>query len=224
VLEDQLLAEFVTRLNGEAEEKRAELGLDGPLANDLALADVMLAYLEEAGLSAEHGPCPYEDQAGRHQCRILAYALPEDDDRLELFTALHLDGTDSSHVPAKEVGKLAGRAARFFELAGKGDHARFAGHPKVAAAAARIHQDLPRIADVRVHVLTNLRVREQILDRSVSFSVWDLERLYRATGESVTRDRIEIEFARLMGRPIACLEMKPPPSEYQTFLLVLPSS
>jgi hypothetical protein len=227
VLEDQLLAEFVTGLNGETEEKRAELGLDGPLANDLALTNVVLAYLEEAGLGAEHEPCPYEDRAGRHQCRVLAYALADDDDRLELFTALHSNGT-LPQLPGKEVGRLAGRAARFFEVAGKGDHARFAGHAEAEAAARRIHQELARIADVRVHVITNLRVRDravrtlQILDRPVSFSVWDVERLYRAAGEAVTRERIEIDFGNLMGRPIACLEMRPPPAEYQTFLLILP--
>lgn len=228
MLEEQLLAEFAARLNGETGERRAELGLEGALANDQALAEVMLDYLEEAGLWAEHEACPFEDQGGRHQCRILGYSLPEGDDRLELFTALYTDSDAVLQLPAKELGRLAGRAARFFEVAGKGDHDRFSGHAEAEGAAVRIRQELAKIADVRVHVLTNFRAREravktlEILGRPVSFSVWDVERLYRAAGESVTRDRIEIDFAKLLGRPISCLEMKPPPAEYQTFLLVMP--
>ena len=40
--------------------------------------------------------------------------------------------------------------------------------------------------------------------------------------ETVTRDRIEIDFTKLIGRPIACLEMQPRPKEYETYLVILP--
>ena len=50
----------------------------------------------------------------------------------------------------------------------------------------------------------------------------DLERLFRSSRETVTRDRIEINFTKLFGRPIACLEMKPRPKEYETYLVILP--
>jgi hypothetical protein len=50
----------------------------------------------------------------------------------------------------------------------------------------------------------------------------DLERLFRATRETITRDRIEIDFKKLLGRPIACLEMKPRPKEYETYMVILP--
>jgi hypothetical protein len=51
---------------------------------------------------------------------------------------------------------------------------------------------------VRVHVLTNALVRDraitsvEISGRPVEFSVVDLERLFRASRETVTRDMIEI--------------------------------
>ena len=56
----------------------------------------------------------------------------------------------------------------------------------------------------------------------MQFSVCDVERLQRLAGEEVSRDRIDIDFEKLLGRPTARLEMKPPPAEYETFLLVLP--
>lgn len=228
MLEQQLMEEFAARLHGEVEDKLAELTDGGALKADIALAEVMLGYLEDAGFAADHEICPHEDQTGRHQCRIIGMSLPEDGDRLELFTAAYIDPDGPEYLSTKDLGRLAGRAARFFEHAGKGDLTRFEGTPPAQAAAKRIKQQLSRIEDVRVHVLTNAQARERavrsvtILDRPISFSVWDIERLYRAVGEEVTRERIEIDFQALLGRPIACLEMKPPPSEYQTFLVILP--
>jgi hypothetical protein len=81
---------------------------------------------------------------------------------------------------------------------------------------------------VRINVLTDARVRDRAVEditiqgRRIETEVWDVERLYRATGEDVTRDRIEIDFAKLLGRPLACLEMKPSPAEYETYLVILP--
>jgi hypothetical protein len=228
LLEEQLLAEFVARLRGEAEEKKIELGAVSQLDADTALAEVMLGYLEDAGFSAEYELCPHEDDGGRQQCRIIGFSLAEGADRLELFTAAYFDAEAPGYLPNKELVRLAGRGARFFEYAGKADFERFSGSPATLAAARRIHDELRQIEDVRVHVLTNARARERavksvtILERPVGFSVWDIERLYRASGEEVTRERIEIDFQAWLGRPIACLEMKPPPAEYQTFLVILP--
>lgn len=228
LIENQLLAEFWNRLKGETLHKLDESSADLDMAKDIALAEVILGYLEEAGLAADHVICPFADESGRHQCRIIGYGLPEGGDRLEIFTSAYLDDKEIGYLSTKDLGRLAGRAARFFEHSAKGDHERFAGHDAVERAARRIQAELPQIEDVRVHVLTNARARERaingvtILDRPVTFSVWDIERLYRASGEEVTRERIEVDFRTLMGRPIPCLEMKPPPAEYQTFLLIVP--
>jgi hypothetical protein len=94
--------------------------------------------------------------------------------------------------------------------------------------ATLIRTEFDRIDEVRVNVLTDARVRDKEVEditvqgRLVVTEVWDIERLYRASGEAVTRDRIEIDFTQLLGRPLSCLEMKPRPSEYETYLVILP--
>jgi len=228
VLEQQLLQEFAVRLRSEVVDKLAELSPDANLASDTALADVMLGYLEEAGLVVEHDLCPYEDIAGRNRSRVIGYALPDESTRLELFTARFFEEDSETHLGPEDLSRLAGRAARFFGYVASGDLGHFA-HDETAASAARhIAAELERIEDVRIHVLTNGLVRDrsvssiEVAERTVEFSVMDLERLFRATGETVTRDRIEIDFTKLMGRPISCLEMKPRPVEYETYLLLLP--
>jgi hypothetical protein len=230
VLENQLLGEFADALKAQVAEALADQALGSPLAADTALAEAMLGYLEEAGAVAGHDMCPHEDQGIRRPCRIIGYSLPDDSTRLDLFTALSAPSDGPAHLPAKEVARLSGWAARFFEYAAKGDHERFFGNPAVAGAATLIREEIARIEDVRVHVLTNARVRDRaveditVLGRTVETEVWDLERLYRSSGEEVSRDRIEVDFKEFTGRAIACLEMKPPPAEYQTFLLVVPGN
>lgn len=226
MLEEQLLSEFRESLRSDAEEKLLELSDDMPLKNEVALTEVVLGYLEESGAISEHDLCPHQDQAGHRPCRIIGYSLPEDSSRLELFTS---QGPSVDPVLArKDIARLSGWAARFFEYAAKGDHARFDAYQPALEAAETIRSELGRIQEVRVHVLADARVRDRAVDeitvfgRPVTTEVWDLERLYRAAGEDITRDRIEVDFTKLLGRPLACLEMKPRPADYETFMVILP--
>jgi len=230
LLEEQLLEEFARQIRAETAERLGEADAGAPLASEVALVDVMLGYLEEAGTIGDHEFCPHEDTTGRNRCRIVAYSLPDEGGRLELFTASYLPEDGSQTLPPEEIRRLTGQAARFFEYAAKGSFDRFSGNGQAADAARHIAQELDRIEEVRVYVLSNGMVRDRavatidIVERPVEFSVFDLERLFRASQEEVTRDRIEVDFANLLGRPLPCLEMKPPPSEYQTFLLMLPGN
>lgn len=228
MLEKQLIEELRQRLVAETYEGLSETSETGALGLDLALCGVMLGDLEEAGALTDHEFCPHQDMAGQSRCRVLAYSLPEDGTRLELVTARFVDPKDSEHLGASDISKLCGQAARFFNYVVRGDLTRFAGSDAARDAATLIHSELARIEEVRVHVLTNAKVRDRAVDdidiagRRVEFSIWDLERLSRASGEEITRDRIEVDFTKLAGAPLPVLEMKPPPAEYQTFLLVLP--
>lgn len=228
MFENQILEEFRQRLIGDTEREKAARSDPELYAFDVALAEVVLGDLEEAGVLGEHDLCPHEDEVGRNRCRITAYSLPDDSTRLELIVADFVSEADGSHLTGQEVGRLAGQAARFFRYALSNDHARFDGNIVALEAAGRIREEQGRIEDVRVHILTNAAVRDRSVEsveiegRPVEFSVWDLERLHRAAGEEITREHIEIDFTKLLGAPAPALEMKPPPSEYQTFLLVLP--
>ena len=114
VLEQQLIDEFASRLRGEISERLVEMDADSPHASDVALADVVLGYIEEAGLVTEHELCPYEDSTGRKRCRFTGYALPEDSTRLEIFTAEFVSEDDGPYLDTGALSRLAGRAARFF--------------------------------------------------------------------------------------------------------------
>lgn len=225
VLEEQLLEEFAKQLLADAEEKRED-GIS--LGREVALAEVVLTYLEEAGHLSEHEFCPYEDLSGRNRCKVIGYALPEDSNRLDLFTAKFVQAGEPQALTVDEIQRLAGRAARFFGYAASKDFAHF-GESKSAVDAARyIATELDRIEDVRVFIFTNglAKARDvesvEIQGRAIEFSIMDLERLFRASRSAVTRELIEVDFEKLLKRPLGCLEMKPKPSEYETYLALLP--
>ncbi|MFO1089827.1 MAG: AIPR family protein [Hyphomicrobiales bacterium] len=227
MLEQQLQYEFAKRLLREVDDA----ALDGDFAlahsKDAALAHVILGYMEEAGIISEHELCPYEDLAGRNRCRITGFALPEDSDRLELYTAQYASALDES-LSGEVVSKLAGRAARFFKYAISREFERFAGNDLALAAARFICDQAFRIKEVRIHVLTNARVRDRsvqevVIDgREVETTVFDIDRLYRASREAITREHIEIDFIKMLGHPLPCLEMIPKPKEYDTYLTLIP--
>lgn len=228
LLEERLLEEFGNSLLAEAEDRASELPPGSPLGWATGLVEAMLGYLEEAGVVTDHDLCPHQDNDGHRPCRIIGYSLPEDSVRLELFTAP--DEAQAGSVSRRELSRLSGWAARFFDYAVKGDHTRFAANAAALEAAIRIQRELPRIEELRINVLTNGRVRDRdvaeisVAGRPALTEVWDLERLYRASGEQVSRDRIEIDFSLLTGRPLPCIEMKPRPAEYETYLAVLPGN
>ena len=131
-LDEQLIAEFAARLHAEAADATTDLDPDTPLLAHTTLAEAVFGYLEEAGLVAEHDTCPHED-TGQRRSRILAYSLPDDSPRLELFTGVYRDQTAPQSLTAEEISRLAGRAARFLAYAIKGEHARFADNDAVLA-------------------------------------------------------------------------------------------
>jgi hypothetical protein len=94
--------------------------------------------MEEAGLVSEHELCPYEDTVGRDRCRVIGYVLPEDSNRLELFTALFLPEGGDAYLSATDLSRLTGRAARFFGYATGRDFARFAGNDAASVSAGAI--------------------------------------------------------------------------------------
>ncbi|HEX5183395.1 MAG TPA: hypothetical protein VFW19_09625, partial [Allosphingosinicella sp.] len=155
MFENQLLEEFRQRLFGDTERERAERSDPNSLAADIALTEIVLGDLEEAGVLSEHDLCPHEDVSGRNRSRIIGYSLAEDSSRLELITSRFVPQDEGTLLPAHELSRLAGQAARFFGYAARGEHDRFQDSLSAKEAARRIKDELDRIEDIRIHIITN---------------------------------------------------------------------
>ena len=105
LLEHQLLEEFRQRLLGDTEVQLEDSsGEKDALAFDVALSEVILGDIEEAGALAEHETCAYEDKAGRNRCRVVAYSLPEEATRLDLVTAAFVPADQGEYLPNEKFG------------------------------------------------------------------------------------------------------------------------
>lgn len=207
-------------------EEQIRSGDELPL--DVALAQVALEYLEEESVIPGAEICAYADTVGRGRCAITAYSVSEDSSELYLFLSTYFPSPGSkTSLTASELANLAGRAARFFFYASQGNWGRFSGIPETMDAAKRIHSVLDRLSMVHVYIITNVAVRDrdiqsmQIHDIPVGFEVVDPERLYRLSQTAMSRQDIAIDFVELMGRPLACLEVTPRASDYDTYLTIL---
>jgi hypothetical protein len=231
LLEERLLREFAHRLNDEAAAAHEDLDEGFRLSWEVALTQVAMGYMSDTGAPESDAFCPHEDTDGRDRCKVVAYSIDEDERHLLLVTAVHRAFGPQDDVPflaRDEVTKATGWAARFFRHAARREFARFAGNDHALAAAKEIRRKLDRIDGVTVAFVTNALVRDREvadqdeLGKPIQFEVWDLERLQRAGADAVTRDHIEVDFEKVMGSPLPVLEMKPPATEYQTFLAVVP--
>ena len=161
MLESQLIEEFRLRIVGDTEREMKERDDPAQLAADIALTEVLLADLEEAGVITEHDLCPFQDEAGRGRCKLIAYSLPDGGSRLELITSSFVELSDGGYLSNQDVAKLAGQAARFFGYAVRGEHNRFLEQDTALDAAIRINDEMSRIEEVRIHILTNAVVRDR---------------------------------------------------------------
>lgn len=229
MIEDRELLDFHETLKGEVETA----GEDGavpetPLGWDARLAEVILGYMEESGYANEPVMCPHEDTTGRDRCRVVGYSVRDDGRTLDLYTAAFVSGSGINPIPASEISRLTGRAARFFRYAVKGALDRFDGNQGARDAAEAIHDAASQLEDVRVFLLTNGRAKEYDVDSihieeiPVEFSIMDIERLFRSAGRPTMRADIQIDFREMLGRPLPALEVLPTPDEYETYLAIFP--
>jgi hypothetical protein len=133
-------------------------------------------------------------------------------------------------LPKKEIQDLAGHAARFFQYAVSGEHDRFKASADTFAAAKHIFSDRKKIENVKVHLFSNGILSDRTIDIQeihidgipIEFSIHDLERIFRLSQTVTSRTDIQIDFEKIIRRPLACLEVTPRPKEYESYLAIFP--
>ena len=58
----------------------------------------------------------------------------------------------------------------------------------------------------------------------VSFSIWDMDRLYRCISSGKMRETIEIDFKEMFGQGIPCCFVNKDASEYEACLAIIPGN
>lgn len=222
------LKRFADIVNNEVQAGLSDFAeLPEPTRQNASLGAVFISRLEEAGMLTDAELCPHEDREGRGRCAITAASL-SDDGRVVLLIAHYTGSTSETiyNVSRDTLSTLSGRAARFVARALSRDLKSLARSFEALEVARRLSVRRSTLETIRVLVATDGRASckkiesIEVNDIPVTFDVIDLERLHRISQESTSREDIVIDLVELLGRPLPCLEMKPRPAEYETYLAI----
>ena len=172
------------------------------------LTTVMLEYLEEAGEVSDPIICPFRDRG----LQMNAYAFSEDYESADIFVSLYSDSEVPRSVSQTDVDSAIKRAIQLYHRAINDLYTSFQKDNDTYEFAISVFQNRSRIKNVRICALTNGLVKPialkniTISNAEVSFTLWDIDRLYRCVSSGKMRETIEIDFEEKFQATIPCIE------------------
>ena len=186
------------------------------------LTNVMLEYLEDAGEVTDPVICPFRG----YGLQLNAYAISEDNDAVDIFVSLYSDADQPRTVSQTDIDAAIKRAIQLYHRAINDLYTAFEKDNDTYEFAITLHQNKDIIKKVRISALTNGLVKPIALKNisigsaDVSFSLWDIDRLYRCVTSGKMRETIEIDFEERFHTTIPCIE-NAASEKYSVYLAIL---
>lgn len=183
---------------------------------------VMLEYLEDAEEVEDPVICPYR----AHGLQLNAYSISEDHESVDIFVCIYNEADSPQSVSRTLIDAAIKRAIQIYRKATNDLYESFAKDSDTYEFAKLLHDHGKEIKNVRIVALTNGLVKAIDLKSidlggvAVSFSVWDIDRLYRCTISGKMRETIEIDFEKGYGLTIPCIENKSS-DKYSVYLAII---
>ncbi len=172
------------------------------------LTTVMLEYLEEAGEVEDPIICPFRG----YGLQLNAYAVSEDFETIDQFVTIFSDSEVPRSVSQNDVDAAIKRAIQLYHKAVNDLYTSFEKDNDTYEFAISIHKNRDKIKKVNICALTNGVVKPIALkditlgSATISFSLWDIDRLFRCVTSGKMRETIEIDFEEKFGITIPCIE------------------
>lgn len=172
------------------------------------LTSVMLEYLEDAGEVTAPVICPFRARG----LQLNAYAFSEDCEDIDIFVSIYSAGEEPRSVPKSNIDTAIKRALELFHRAINDLYTNFQKDNDTYEFAISIFKNRHKIKTVRICALTNGLVKPFSLKNitlggvSISFNIWDIDRLYRCVSSGKMRETIEIDFEEKFNSVIPCIE------------------
>lgn len=205
-ISEQTLEEFYSSFHEEV-LFASDLETSGWLVDDF-FTSVMLDYLEEAGEVDSPIVCPFRSRG----LQLNAYAISENHNCVDLFVSIYVDSEKPKSVSQTEVDAALKRAVQVYHKATNDLYKSFENDNETYEFAKTLFDCKGEIESVHICALTNGLVKPiQLNDISiegatVSFSVWDVDRLFRCVTSGKMRETIEIDFEEQYQTTIPCIE------------------
>lgn len=172
------------------------------------LTNVMMEYLEEAGEVTDPVICPFRG----YGLQMNGYAISEDYESVDIFVSIYSDTELPRSVSQTDVDAAIKRAIQLYHKAINDLYTSFQKDNDTYEFAITLHKNKDNIKHVRICALTNGLVKPITLKNitigcaEVSFSLWDIDRLYRCVTSGKMRETIEIDFEEKFQTTIPCIE------------------
>ena len=189
------------------------------------LTSVMLEYLEEAGEVETPIMCPFRG----YGLQLNAYSISEDGSSADLFVSIYSNSDKPKSVSQTEVDAAIKRTIQLYHKAINDLYKSFEKDNETYEFAITLYKKKEEINTVRIIALTNGLVKPinlksiTIGGAEISFSIWDIDRLYRCVTSGKMRETIEIDFESKFGLTIPCIESTPS-DKYSVYLAIINGS
>lgn len=172
------------------------------------LTSIMLDYLEEVGEVEDYVICPFRG----YGLQLNAYSLAADYEKLTIYVSIYTDNNKPKFIGQTDIDVAIKRAIQLYQKAVNDLYISFQKDNDVYEFAISLHSHKNEIKMVRICALTNGLVKPidfkniNIGNAEVSFSIWDIDRLYRCVMSGKMRETIEINFQEKFNMTIPCIE------------------
>lgn len=186
------------------------------------LTNVMMEYLEEAGEVTDPIICPFRG----YGLQMNAYAISEDYESVDIFVSIYSDAESPRSVSQTDIDAAIKRAIQLFHKAINDLYTSFQKDNDTYEFAITVHQNKDNIKRVRICALTNGLVKPIALknitigNAEVSFSMWDIDRLYRCVTSGKMRETIVVDFQEKFQTTIPCIENSTS-NKYSVYLAII---
>lgn len=180
--------------------------------------------LESADRSAYRG-------APRRGIRVDGYGISDDPQTFSLLISEFKQSREIHRLTGSEMDAIFRRLSNFLQLAldRKWRNALEETSPGFGLADL-LASRWGRITRVRLFLITNRQLSERVdgrqavdVDgRTVTYSVWDIGRLFRQATVGRGRESIEVDLSGSFGGPIAVLPAQQVDADYNSYLAIMP--
>lgn len=183
---------------------------------------VMLGYLEEAGEIEDPIICPFRG----YGLQLNAYHVSESYEDVEIFVSIYNESATLASVSRTDIDAAVKRGIQLYRRSISDLYTSFEKDSDTYEFAITLHNQKSKIKKVKIIALTNGTVKAIPFEKidlggvEISFSVWDMDRLYRCTTSGKMRETIEIDFEELFGVTIPCIENQAS-DKYSVYLAIL---
>ncbi len=183
---------------------------------------VILGYLEEAGEIEDPIICPFRG----YGLQLNAYHVSESYEEVEIFVSIYNESTSLNSVSRTDIDAAVKRGIQLYRRSISDLYNAFEKDSDTYEFAITLHNEKSKIKKVKIIALTNGTVKAIPFEKldlggvEISFSVWDMDRLYRCTTSGKMRETIEIDFEETFGVTIPCIENQAS-DKYSVYLAIL---